>query len=236
MIEIDTNGMDPEYIAAKTKLLIAQTLGQDTDNEMSGYLAETARLATERERQKFEWEMAGPGHHRIYYLTGGISDASSAKLIDVMTRWENLDRESNDDRMYTIVLCSPGGEVVSGFQLYSYLKGLSERRKLRISAAGLCASMATVIHQAATPGLRLIEPGCSYLLHKVSGGVGGRFDSIADTTAWMEQLNRTMTEIFAEHSQYTADEIDEMIDRREKFLTVSEVVEWGLADEIGYVG
>lgn len=226
----------PEYISAKIKLLDAQTAGQLNDNQMALYLAETARLATERERQKYEWDMASPGQHRTFYLTGAISDGMSAKVIDTLTRWEHIDRDSGDDKMYTIVMCSPGGEVVSGFQLYSYLKGLSERRELRISAAGLCASMATVIHQAASEGLRIIEPGCSYLLHKVSGGVGGRFDSISDTADWMLQLNRTMAQIFAERSVHTADEIDNLIDRREKFLTAEEVVEWGLADKIGYIG
>lgn len=232
-IEID---QDPKLIAAKVKLLNAQTEGQKLDNSLAESLSVTAKLATEKEVLRSRWDAAAPAMHRIFYLAGPIDSGQTALLIDTLSRWDRMDLESGDpDREYKVVITSPGGEVTYGFQAYSYLKGLSNRRPLTVSAAGLCASMATILHQAASDGRRVIEPGCTYLLHEVSGGVGGRYDSIVDTTEWMKQINTQMHRIFAERGTKTEEEIAAAISRREKFLSVEEVIEWGLADKIEYV-
>lgn len=226
---------NPLLIKAKVALLEAQTQGQLLDNRLAAALAETAELASRKEGMKFQWDSAHASYQRTFYLSGEINKASSLQVIDTLSRWDIMDRDT-PDKAFTIVMTSPGGDVIAGFQLYSFLKGLSERRTLRISAAGMCASMATIIHQAASVGERIIEPGCTYLLHQVSGMSAGRFDEIADTTKWLEQLNCTMRDIFAERGKLDVDEIKSKIDRRELFLTPEEVVnEWGLADEIRYV-
>lgn len=225
---------DPLYVIAKTRLVEAQIDGQLSDNRLADALADTAGIAAERESLKNKWELAGAAYHRIYYLTGEIGEKSMGSMIDTLSRWDRMD-DGLPDREYRLVICSPGGDVVHGFQAYSFLKGLAERRTLTITAAGLCASMATILHQAASEGRRVIEPGCSYLIHEVSGGVGGRSDAIKDTAEWMQTLNQTMREIFAERSHIEAEEFEARINRRETFLTPEQVLEWGLADEIRYV-
>jgi ATP-dependent Clp protease protease subunit len=226
---------DPLYVAALIEKVKAQTEGQKLDNELARALAITAELATDREKVRAKWDKAAPHHHRRFYLNGVIDKGSVELLIDTLSRWDLIDREEGSDRPYTLVITSPGGDVTSGFQAYSYLKGLGEKRVLRISASGICASMATILHQAATQGERIIEPGCTYLLHEVSGGVGGRLDSIIDTTEWMKQLNSMMHKIFAEVGNKSEDELAALLHRHEKFLSVEEVIEWGLADKIEYV-
>lgn len=227
---------DPKLIAAKIALLKAQTEGQKLDNSLAESLSITAKLATEKEVLRSQWDAAAPAMHRIFYLAGPIDQAMTAQLIDTLSRWDRMDNEIGlNDREYRVILTSPGGEVTYGFQAYSYLKGLAARRPLTISAAGICASMATILHQAASDGRRVIEPGCTYLLHEVSGQFQGRYDSVVDTTEWMKQLNSHMHRIFAERSNKTEDEIASAISRRERFLSVEEVIEWGLADEVAYV-
>lgn len=226
----------PELVNAKVQLISAQTEGQQLDNKLAEALSITAKLATDKEVLRAQWDAAAPSMHRIYYLAGPIEPKSVAEMIDTLSRWDRMDNESgNSDREYRLIITSPGGEVTYGYQAYSYLKGLASRRPLTISAAGICASMATIIHQAASDGRRIIEPGCTYLLHDVSGGVGGRYDSIVDTTEWMKQLNTQMHRIFAERGTKTEEEIAAATSRREKFLSVEEVIEWGLADKVEYV-
>lgn len=227
---------DPKLTAALIANVKARTQGQLLDNKLAESLSITAKLATDKEILRSKWESAAPAHHRIAYLAGVIDQSSVAALIDTLSRWDRMDiEEGHPDREYRLVLTSPGGDVTHGFQAYSYLKGLSQRRPLTITAAGICASMATILHQAASEGRRVIEPGCSYLLHEVSGGIGGRLDSLIDTTDWLKQLNRQMHTIFAERSHKSEDEIAKEINRREKFLDANEVIEWGLADKIEYV-
>lgn len=227
---------DPKLVAAKVALLRAQTEGQKLDNKLAESLSITATLATEKEVLRSQWDKAGPGMHRIYYLAGDIDKGTVGTMIDALSRWDRIDNEAGlGNREYRLIITSHGGEVTYGFQAYSYLKGLATRRPLTISAAGVCASMATILHQAASQGRRVIEPGCTYLLHEVSGQAVGRSDSIVDTTEWMKQLNIQMHRIFAERSHKTEEEIAVAVSRREKFLSADEVIEWGLADKIEYV-
>lgn len=227
---------DPRLVAALIKRVEAQTKGQLLDNELAKSLSITAKLATDKEVLRAKWEAAAPAMHRIFYLGGPIDQNATATLIDTLSRWDRMDLEQgNPDRGYTVVITSPGGEVTYGFQAYSYLKGLAARRPLTISASGICASMATILHQAASEGRRIIEPGCTYLLHEVSGQFQGRYDSAVDTTEWMKQLNAMMHRIFADRGTKSEEEIAAAISRRERFLSVEEVIEWGLADEVGYV-
>lgn len=265
---------DPEFIAAQTRLLDAQTEGQNWDNVLAKSLADSALLALNRERRKSDWEDASPSNHRKFIFTGAIDMNTTSTLIDTLSRWERIDEKLEDAsisttvyahdanallveddkpkkrtkkvaseieapvlgrRPYTIQLCSPGGDVIAGFQAFSYLQGLAKRRKLTISAAGVCASMATVLHQAASPGERVIEPGCSYLIHEVTGSVGGRLDNILDTTEWVKRLNLQLQKVLADRSGHTTDEIVEKMHRREHWLMAEEALAYGLADRLGYV-
>lgn len=231
----ESNAQDA-YLQSRKALVEAQTAGQNADNRLAEALAGTAEMAFKREKLRQAWDAAAPALHRIYYFSGQIDSASVRDLIETFGRWDRIDNEANDrSREYRLILTSPGGDVITGFQAYSYLSGLSQRRPLTIAAAGLCASMATVLHQAASEGRRIIEPGCTYLLHDVSGGVGGRLDSMIDTTEWLKQINGRMHKIFADRSNKTEEEIFTALNRHEKFLSAEEVIEWGLADAIDYV-
>lgn len=221
--------------AAKIELIKAQTEGQIQDNRMAQALATTSELASRGAVLRGQWDAASPSLHRTLYFNQEIKSETVEVTIDTLARWDRIDNEAGQpDRPYKFVICSGGGSVVVGFQLYSFLKGLAERRPLTVVATGICASMATVIHQAASPGQRVIEPGCTYLLHELSGQTAGRLDNIQDTAQFLEKLNENLRKIYAERSTLTADEIHAKVNRTERYLTAEEVMDWGLADTLGF--
>lgn len=241
MGSIDLLDLDIGYqplLDARTALLEAQTKGAELDNDLARSLAETARIALSKEVRRDQWEKAGENFHRIGHLTEEISHENVSAWIDVLSRWDRIDAEEEQQsgivaQPYRLILCSPGGDIIPGMKFYSFLKGLTERRPIWIVASGLCASMATVIHQAGTR--RLIEKGCSYLIHEATAVMGGRTDKIMDTAGWLTGLNDKVREFLAEKSKLTADEIKVKSDRREWWLSAEEAVEYGFADEIGFL-
>lgn len=229
--------MSEELKDARKRLIEEQILGQQADNRMAVALALTAEMAAQREVLRHQWDAAQPSLHRILHFGQPISTNSTESVIDTLSRWDRIDAAAGiQGNEYKIVLCSPGGEVTSGFQGYSFLRRMAQKRPLKIVATGVCASMATIWHQAASPGLRIVEPGCTYLVHELSAGVGGRLDNIEDHTAYLTQLNATMRAIYADRSggKITDEELKERVTRREKYLFPEEVVEWGLADEVAF--
>lgn len=220
---------------ARRALVEAQTQGQLQDNRMAEALAITSELASRSAVLRGQWDAAAPSLHRTFYFNQEISSNSVEGTIDTLSRWDRIDNENGQpDRGFKLVICSGGGSVVAGFQLYSFLKGLAQRRELTVVATGICASMATILHQTASEGKRIIEPGCTYLLHELSGATAGRLDSIQDTAEFLNTLNDTLRKIYAERSHFTSEQIHEKVSRRERYLTAEEVMEWGLADELGY--
>lgn len=209
-----------------------QAEGQEIDNRTATSLARSAEIALAREELKEMWEGAANGRHRVLHFTDNVTADSVETAVDVLDRWSRIDEENS--RPYKFVICSGGGSVIHGMKLYSTLKAIAARRPLVTVASGVCASMATVIHQTGTT--RVIEPGCSYMVHDVSGDIGGSISNMQDQMEWLNKLNHQLHVALAEKSNKSVEEIAAMAKRRDAWYMPEEVIELGLADEIGYAG
>lgn len=218
------------YRMAQADYYAAQAKGQDIDNITAQALADSAKIALRREQLKDEWDASANGRNRVYQFTGDVKEETVEPTLDILGRWSRMDRDNQDPWRFSI--CSSGGNVVFGMKLYSTLRSIAETRPLIVIASGMCASMATVIHQAGTE--RLIEPGTSYLLHDVSGATEGTLASMQDTMGWLKKINSRLHEALAEKSNLDVQAIGELCERRDSWLMAEEVVEKGFADRIGF--
>ena len=222
---------------ANVEFIRAQVEGQKIDNRTADALATTATISAEREINTVKWEQASNSRNREYHFTDQVGPDSVSAAVDTFSRWDRLDSQSEEagetpKRSYKFVICSAGGSVVHGMKLYSTLKAIAGKRDLTTVASGICASMATVLHQTGTR--RIIEPGCSYLIHDVSGDSGGSLGQMQDAMEWMNALNAELHKALAEKSNMTVEEVAALGKRRDAWFMPTQVVEMGLADEIGY--
>lgn len=227
-----SSGSSAAVAAARVALLEAEAEGQRIDNRTAIALATTAEISAERERQSAEWERVANSRFREYHFTAQVDHESVANAIDVLTRWDRIDSDAGDFRPYKFVICSPGGAVIHGMKLYSTIKALSSKRPVITVASGFCASMGTIIHQAGS--LRVIEPGCSYLIHDVSGEAFGSHGSMEDTMEWMNKLNALLHKCLADKANVSVEEIKAISRRKDAWFMPEEVIQLGLADVIAY--
>lgn len=220
-----------QYRLAQARYFDMQTEGQRIDNETAQALATSAAISLRREKLKDDWDGASNGRNRVYHFTDNVTTDSAESAVDVLNRWTRLDQD-NPDSEYRFIICSGGGNVVAGMKLYSTLKAIAAKRPLVTVASGICASMATVLHQTGTE--RVIEPGCSYMIHDVSGEAFGSIANMEDTMKWLTQLNDQLHAFLAERSNLSTDEIRDLGKRRDSWFMPDEVLEMGLADRIGY--
>lgn len=220
---------EAQRAAAEARYFDAQTKGQEIDNQTATALATSAQIALGRESLKERWDAASNGRNRSYHFTDSVTSDTVEAAVDVFNRWDRLDQ---DERPYRFVICSGGGNVIAGMKLYSTLKAIARKRPLITVASGICASMATVLHQTGTR--RVIEPGCSYMIHDVSGEVFGSIGNMQDTMKWLEKLNNQLHVCLAEKSKMSVAEIAELGKRQDSWFMPSEIIELGLADEIGF--
>jgi len=220
-----------EFRQAQARFFDAQTKGQEIDNDTARALADSAAISLKRERFKDDWDTASNGRNRVYHFTDSVTTESVENAVDVLNRWDRLDEE-DPQRVYKFVICSGGGNVVAGMKLYSTLKAIAAKRHLITVASGICASMATVLHQTGTE--RVIEPGCSYMIHDVSGEAFGSITNMQDTMKWLSALNHQLHIFLAERATISVEKIQELGNRQDSWFMPDEVVEMGLADRIDY--
>lgn len=218
------------YRYAQAAYFKAQTAGQEIDNLTATALATSAEIALGREQLKERWDAASNGRNRVLNFTDAVGSTSVEASIDVLSRWQRID--GDDGRPWRFVICSGGGNVVFGMKLFSTLQSIGRTRPIITVASGICASMATVIHQAGTT--RLVEPGCSYMIHDVSGEAEGKITDMEDTMAYMKMINHKLHEILANRSGINIKEIEKMGNRKDSWFMPEEVVRKGFADAIGF--
>lgn len=98
-------------------------------------------------------------------------------------------------------------------------------------AMGMAASMGQFLLTAGTPGKRFSLPNANILMHQPSAGLGG---SATDIRIQAEQLLRTkkrMSELIAQHSGQTFEQITKDSDR-DRWFTAEQAKEYGLIDDI----
>ena len=133
-----------------------------------------------------------------------------------------------------IILNSPGGEVYDGITIYNMIRHFTGKgMPVEVEVMGLCASMATVVLQAATR--RVACRHTRFLLHEVS-----EFKLFSDETATEKEeearelgiVNRMLAGILAERAGRQVEDVLMAIKRHELWMSAEEAREWGLVDEV----
>lgn len=122
---------------------------------------------------------------------------------------------------------SPGGSVFDGLAIYNMLK----RHKAHISVYvdGLAASAASFIAMAAD---EVIMPENAYLMiHNAWSFTGGNKKDFIKMAETLEQMDGTISNIYAEKTGKTQDEMLAMMDE-EKWMDGKEALELGFSNKI----
>jgi ATP-dependent protease ClpP protease subunit len=141
-----------------------------------------------------------------------------------------FDKVKNIDDL-TVRINSYGGEVFVGFAIRNKLKEHKAKNKT-IIIDGLAASIASVI--ATTPGYTLkMHKNAFMMVHKPSLNVSGNADDLRGSADVLDMLEK---EIINEYKAKTKgklsdEELSDML-KNETWLTASDAVKFGFADEI----
>ncbi len=163
---------------------------------------------------------------RIIFLGVQVDDASADDVMAQLLVLEAMD----SDRDITLYINSPGGSFTAMTAIYDTIQFI--RPEVQTVALGQAASAAAVLLAAGAPGKRLALPNARVLIHQPS--MGGDRGTATDLQIHADELLRIRTwmeETLANHTNKTADEIREDIDR-DKFLSAAEAKEYGLIDEV----
>lgn len=163
---------------------------------------------------------------RIIFLGTQVDDASANDIMAQLLVLEGQD----PDRDITMYINSPGGSFTSLMAIYDTMRYV--RPDVQTVCLGQAASAAAVLLAAGAPGKRAALPNARVLIHQpATGGMRGQVSDLEIQAREIERMRTLMEETLAEHTGKSPEQIRIDTDR-DKILTATEAVEYGLIDQV----
>lgn len=163
---------------------------------------------------------------RIIFLGTQVDDASANDIMAQLLVLEGQD----PDRDITMYINSPGGSFTSLMAIYDTMQYV--RPDVQTVCLGQAASAAAVLLAAGAPGKRAALPNARVLIHQpATGGVQGQVSDLEIQAQEIERMRNLMEETLARHTGRPAEQIRLDTDR-DKILTASEAVDYGIIDQV----
>ena len=162
---------------------------------------------------------------RILFLWGEISPNTAGGLImRLLELWAK-----SADREISIYINSPGGSVDDTLAIYDTMQYLT--CDLATYCVGQAASGAAMILACGTKGKRFALPHSKIMIHQPWGGITGQAADIKIQAEEILKAKRLLNELLSQHTGRDVKQIEEETER-DRYMTPTEAVEYGIVDEI----
>jgi ATP-dependent Clp protease, protease subunit len=162
---------------------------------------------------------------RIVFLGQEVED----QIANVITA-QLLFLEADDpDKDISLYINSPGGSSYAGMAIYDAMQYV--RCDVRTICTGMGMSAAAMILCGGTAGKRFVLPNAKVMIHQGSGGFRGTPADIQIAAREILAMTERYAQIISDHTGQPLEQVKRDIDR-DRYMTASEAVEYGLVDEV----
>ena len=162
---------------------------------------------------------------RIIMLEGPIGEHTSSVLCAQLLFLESQDSKKD----ITLYINSPGGLVTAGMAIYDTMQYV--RSDIQTIVVGQACSMGSLLATAGTKGKRLMLPHGRHMIHQPLGGARGQATDVQIQANELLRWKDELTKIYEKHTGQPLDKLKDDLER-DKFMTPTEAVAYGLADKI----
>ncbi|MFM8843296.1 MAG: ATP-dependent Clp protease proteolytic subunit [Actinomycetota bacterium] len=186
-------------------------------------------LPTIEERTAYGYKRLDPYtklfEERIIFLGQGIDDTVANDVMAQLLTLESID----PDRDIMMYINSPGGSFTALTAIYDTMQFV--RPDVMTICLGQAASAAAVLLAGGTAGKRYALEHSRILIHQPYSEGGGQGSDIEIQAREVLRMRGLLEEMLAKHSKKSKEDIGKDIER-DKILTATEAVEYGLVDQI----
>ena len=162
---------------------------------------------------------------RIIMLEGPIGEHTSSVLCAQLLFLESQDSKKD----ITLYINSPGGLVTAGMAIYDTMQYV--RSDIQTIVIGQACSMGSLLATAGTKGKRFMLPHGRHMIHQPLGGARGQATDVQIQANELLRWKDELTKIYEKHTGQPLDKLKDDLER-DKFMTPTEAVAYGLADKI----
>lgn len=173
----------------------------------------------------------------IVPITGAITDytaASIAAKLGVLSRLI-AGGDSVIDVLTLRMYSCPGGDVDASFAMLDILHNFCAEHELslRVEAYGVVASAAIMIMMQAGD-IRAVGQNSVILIHEPRMFIFDetKTSDLKDIKQGMDMMSQMIFKLMADRCGKTLKEVEDFVDRRERWMTAQEAKDWNLIDEI----
>jgi len=237
--------MNPLRDQAIAKRLEAEASQAEAEAEKARAEAKKASLEADlvsfdvaAKRRETEEKLAGDHFHRTIFFQGAVTPSSVQTCMNQLGAWHRM----YPGQSFTIVMNSPGGDVVDGMALFDHIRWLEQKgHEITIVVRGMAASMAGILLQAASK--RIVGAEAWVLIHRAAFGSMGKTFEVEDKVKWVKRVEDRIIDIFVQRCRKAAEagtaeqpltkqKITKNWERTDWWLTAEECIKYGVADEI----
>ena len=162
---------------------------------------------------------------RVIFLTGQVEDHMANLIVAQMLF---LEAENPEKDIY-LYINSPGGVITAGMSIYDTMQFI--KPDVSTICMGQAASMGAFLLTAGAKGKRFCLPNSRVMIHQPLGGFQGQATDIEIHAREILKVKGRMNELMAHHTGQSLEQIERDTER-DRFLSASEAVEYGLVDSI----
>lgn len=184
---------------------------------------------TER-KEEFSW--AYSLKRNTINLFEPISAETAERVINQLQYLDDkfrTDEVPKEERVITIQIDSPGGNVSDGLAIYDTMNYIDA--KIATVGLGMCASMAAFLLSAGTRGMRRATENCEILIHQPLGGAQGQAADVIIAANHIGRVRDRLNRILAENTGQTLKKIQKDTDR-DTVMSAADAMAYGLIDEV----
>jgi ATP-dependent Clp protease protease subunit len=162
---------------------------------------------------------------RIIMLDTAVTEQSASLIVAQMLFLES----ENPNKPINFYINSPGGLVTAGMAIYDTMQFI--KSPVHTTVMGQACSMGSFLAMAGEPGQRKLLPNARHMIHQPLGGTSGQASDVEIQYKELARWKKVLTEIYATHTGKDIETLEKDMDR-DNFMTPTEAVEYGLADEV----
>jgi ATP-dependent Clp endopeptidase proteolytic subunit ClpP len=214
-------------IEAEAKQALAEARKLEAEAEAAELSLEKSRIDADKARRSRQKELAADEENFVYRFDGEVSKSSVQRCMSRLGEWSRIDPKCTME----IVFSSPGGEIVSGFELFDFIQVLRHRGHHMVTGTlGMAASMAGILLQAGDE--RWMGDQAWVMIHRAAFGAWGKTFEIEDEVKFVKRIEERILDIFITRSKLSKQKIKRNWERKDWWISAEECVEMGLVDVI----
>lgn len=162
---------------------------------------------------------------RVIFLCGPVDDLVANVLVAQLLFLES----ENPDKDIHLYVNSPGGLVTAGMAIYDTMQFI--KPDVSTMCVGQAASMGALLLAGGAKDKRYCLPNSRLMIHQPLGGFQGQASDIDIHAKEILRTRQRLNEILAEHTGQPIERVASDTDR-DRFMSGSEAVEYGLIDKV----